>query len=201
MSFREGSSVSIVLKTGPPVEHLAQRLRHQSFTNFAEKLWDTLRHGRSLNRRREARYPTHDSVQYQILPGQVPWLPATVLDVSRSGLRLELPLLTHKDCSIESLWPGKMSIFGEIRYCCKVGRAYEAGVLIQGIVNAEPNHVGHFHDDQLSLYLAGKGLTAAEVIGVREHLVSCELCRNRLEETQALLNQMRTAKLLSGAER
>jgi len=109
-----------VLMTVPPFEHLAKHSRNQDSTKLADRLSDALRQGRSLNRRSEARYPTHDSVEYRILSGQVPRLPATVLDVSRSGLRLELPLLIHRDCRIEILWPGKIAIFGEIRYCRKV---------------------------------------------------------------------------------
>jgi len=52
----------------------------------------------------------------------------------------------------------------------------------------------HIHDDVLSLYLVGKGLTVPEVVGLKEHLILCEACKIRLAEADAILNPVRKRK-------
>ena len=56
-----------------------------------------LRRARLVERRREARYPTQDAAEVEVRHGEILRMPAMVVDVSRSGLRLELPAaVKHK---------------------------------------------------------------------------------------------------------
>ena len=138
-------------------------------------------------KRREIRYPTNDPAQVQVLPHNTR-SPATVLDVSRSGLRLELHASVGRGSQIKVILSEQVVIFGEVRYCRRVGDVFQAGVLIQDVIYSQERARKHLHDDDLSLYLVGKGLTASEVIKLRDHLILCESCRIRLNEIDAKLN-------------
>ena len=83
------------------------------------------------DQRREARYATNDPAEIQILPVTGQRLPATVLDVSRSGLRIELVPPLARGLQVEVKMPGKLVIFGEVRYCRRAGQFHHAGILIQ----------------------------------------------------------------------
>ena len=54
-----------------------------------------------LERRREPRYPCNDPVMVRVSPGDGNRLPATLIDVSRSGLRLEIGVPLIKGGEIE----------------------------------------------------------------------------------------------------
>ncbi len=138
-------------------------------------------------RRREARYPTQDPAELEILPGPSQPIYGTILDVSRSGLRAAL----HQRISRGEQVMVKLHhnvIFGEIRYCRAVPGGFHVGVKIQDVVPASGRQNEHIADDPLSLYAVGKGLSVSEVIEIREHLSLCEVCRTRLAQEQAALN-------------
>jgi hypothetical protein len=44
----------------------------------------------------------------------------------------------------------------------------------------------HFHEDQLALYLTGRGLTVREVLALAQHVRTCSACNKRLEEAKSL---------------
>jgi hypothetical protein len=132
------------------------------------------------DKRREARYPCNDPASVRVLNGSGGFFPATVLDVSRSGLRLEITVGLEKGMQVEITLPGEVIVFGEVRYCRHAALVYQAGVFIEDVFYARRADSGsHPHDDQLSLYLAKKGLRAMEVLGVRDHLLRCKLCASR----------------------
>ena len=142
-----------------------------------------------LERRSEARYPTRDVAEVQILEkSSLCRVAATVLDVSRSGLRIEVKSPIAKGSQVQIILGRTLIIFGEVRYCRRGGEAVHAGILIQQVVRPRPLANEHIHDDVLFLYLVGKGLTVPEVIGLREHLILCEACQIRLAEADAILN-------------
>jgi len=148
-----------------------------------------------LERRSEARYPTCDVVEVQILEkGNLCRVAATIVDVSRSGLRIEVRSPIAKGSQVEIILARALVIFGEVRYCRRGGEAVYAGILIQQVVPARPLADEHIHDEVLSLYLVGKGLTVPEVIGLKEHLILCEACKIRLAEADAILNPVRKRK-------
>lgn len=143
-----------------------------------------------VERRSEPRYPANEPAEIELLPSPGEPLYATIIDVSRSGLRLALPkrILRGEQVKVKL---NESVIFGEIRYCRAVYGGFQAGVKIQDLVRAPARDDDHIADDPLSLYAAGKGLSVAEVIGVRAHLIRCGACRARLAEKEALLKPRR----------
>ena len=143
---------------------------------------------RLLERRRRARYPTNDSVEVGIVDSNYQRLPGTVLGVSRSGLLIELRIMIAKGTTIVLFLPNQVVIIGEIRGCRRAGNVFRGELLIKDVAYSRPWLVRHVHEDQLALYLAGRGLTALEVIQLRNHLLDCEDCRRLLAETPAILH-------------
>ncbi len=141
----------------------------------------------NAERRREARYPTQDPAELEILPGPSEPIFGTVIDVSRSGLRVALRQRIGRGEQV-MVKLHRNVIFGEVRYCRPVPGGFHAGVKIQDLVCPPGRQNEHIADDPLSLYAVGKGLSVAEVIEVREHLGRCEACRMRLAEQQGMLN-------------
>ena len=150
-----------------------------------------------IEKRREARYPTNDPAEVEVVKGGAGHFSATVLDVSRSGLRLKINSSINSGAEVKITLQRNITIFGQIRYCRPLDGGFDTGVLIQDMAqNAGPSSP-HIEDDLLSLYVIGKGLTVPEVIKLKEHLVNCESCRVRLGEKDALLNPVRKRKILS----
>lgn len=144
-------------------------------------------------RRAEARYPTQDPAEIELLPLPGETIYVTILDVSRSGLCIALPRRIERGQQVKVKLHGNV-IFGEVRYCRAVSGAFQAGVRIQNLVRPPGRLNQHIADDPLSLYAIGKGLAVSEVIEVREHLVRCEACRGRLARKAALLNPSRKSR-------
>ena len=153
-----------------------------------------------IEKRREARYPTNDPAQIEITQGGAKTVPATVLDVSRSGLRLKVLLTVNRGAEVKITLQTNVIIFGQIRYCRPFEDGFEIGVLIQEMSRNSGQPSSHIEDDLLSLYVIGKGLTVPEVIKLKEHLVNCESCRIRLGEKDAMINPVRKRKILSNPE-
>jgi hypothetical protein len=137
-------------------------------------------------RRTEARYPAQDPAELQLLPGPSEPIYGTILDVSRSGLRIALPKRVDRGEQVKVKLHGSV-IFGEVRYCRAASGAFHVGIRIQDLVRPTSRQHQHIADDPLSLYAVGKGLSVPEVIDVREHLVRCETCRTRLAEQESIL--------------
>src|ERR1700733_4875235 len=119
------------------------------------------------DRRREARYPTNDPAKIRILEA---WddparFAGIVLDVSRNGMRVEVAKPLPTGMRVEVILV-KASVFGEIRYCQRVSLVYHVGIAIEDVFFPPSTSFDHIHDDQLSLYVAGKGLKAPEAIRV-----------------------------------
>lgn len=118
----------------------------------------------------------------RVLPGDGNRIPATLVDVSRSGLRLETDIPLIKGAQIEIVLSKQIAIFGKIRHCRRTGNKYQAGVLIQeAFYSSKAND--HLSDEQLASYLTGQGLTLTQVIKVRDHLAMCSNCRLRMVAT------------------
>jgi hypothetical protein len=141
----------------------------------------------SIDRRRETRYPTNDSVEVLLLEaGGGPPMKGRALDVSRAGLRLELPTPVGKGLRLKIVLRDRTIIFGETRYCRHLSPLYQVGVAIEVVYYAQPTLGVHIEDTQLNLYVLGKGLTALEAIYVKNHLLTCGSCQGRLVKAQAL---------------
>jgi hypothetical protein len=138
-------------------------------------------------RRSEARYPTEDPAEVEILPGPSEPIYGTILDVSRSGLRVAVPRRIDRGEQVKVKLHQNV-IFGEVRYCRLASGRFNVGIRIQDLVRPAGRANQHIADDPLSLYAVGKGLSVAEVIEIREHLAQCEACRARLAEKEVMLN-------------
>jgi hypothetical protein len=151
----------------------------------------------AADRRTEIRYPAQDPAELEILPGPTETVFGTVLDVSRSGLRVALSKRIDRGVQVQIKLYDNI-IFGEVRYCRAVSGAFHVGIRIQDLVRPAASQNQHIADDPLSLYAVGKGLSIPEVIQLREHLGRCEACRARLAEKDALLNPSRRARPIRG---
>jgi hypothetical protein len=138
-------------------------------------------------RRLEARYPTQDPAEIEILPGPSEPLYGTILDISRSGLRVALRKRVSRGEQLKVKLHRNV-IFAEVRYCRSVPDGFQAGLKIQDLVRPAGRQDEHIADDPLSLYAVGKGLSVTEVIEIREHLLQCESCRARVAQQEAMLN-------------
>ena len=88
-------------------------------------------------KRGEPRYRTNDPAYVEVLTKAALRVPATVIDVSRSGLRIKLRLPVPVHAHVEITIRGSLVLLGEIRYCSPLRGYYHAGVLIRGVVSPE----------------------------------------------------------------
>jgi PilZ domain len=150
-----------------------------------------------MEKRKERRYPTNDAADVKLLPDDGKHLPGTIIDISKSGLRLELSTGLTKGRRIEIItFPAGLIIFGEVKYCRRVGAVFHAGVQIEGVVSKRDDGEAHILDEEIELYVVGKGLTAPELLRVREHLSKCDVCCRRVLATAAMLQPRRFRPVL-----
>jgi hypothetical protein len=141
----------------------------------------------TADRRTEIRYPAQDPAELELLPGPSEPMFGTILDVSRSGLRVVIPRRIDVGAQVQVKLHNNV-IFGEVRYCRAISGAFHAGLRIKDLVRPAGSQNLHIAADPLSLYAVGKGLSIPEVIDIREHLGRCGACRARLAAQHALLN-------------
>jgi len=130
-------------------------------------------------RRREPRYPANDPVEVCILESRSERVRGTILDISRSGLRLELQAPVAMSVHLEIILPNRAVIFGETRYCRRHSDTFQLGVSIDDVYFAQVPSFRHVEADVLSRYLVGMDLTILEVMQIRDHLTKCSACRER----------------------
>jgi len=135
-------------------------------------------------RRREPRYPIRDPVEIENAPGGRR-LPGFVLDVSRSGLQLELSSPIGKGAKIKITFPAKFIVFGDVCHCRRAGTVFHADVLIEKVLYSSHAADRHLQNAELNLLKSGEGLTAAKVMELRKHFIHCKTCESRLEEAMA----------------
>jgi hypothetical protein len=142
-----------------------------------------------FDRRSEARYPAQEPAELEIMFCDGDAIYGTILDISRSGLRIALPRRLNRGEQVKVKFSRNV-IFGEVRYCRAAFPVFHTGIRIQDLVRP-PGQNEHLAEDALSLYAVGKGLSVSEVIEVRQHLAGCGSCRARLAEKDALLHPFR----------
>jgi len=138
----------------------------------------------SAEKRRDLRYPSHVSVEVRIFPSDGSRIAATLVDVSLSGLQLEIDVTLPKGAQIEILLSTQLAVFGEVRHCRRVGAKYRAGILILQAFYASQSGE-HVSNELIKRYLTRNGLSLAEVLRVREHLTLCSACCQRVIEAAA----------------
>jgi anti-sigma factor RsiW len=84
-------------------------------------------------RRQSQRIPTNDPARVKLLhPTVSEPLPARILDVSKDGMKVELPCALEPGTIVEVLFKRFLAI-AEVRYSVQVGEGFHAGVLIQDV--------------------------------------------------------------------
>jgi len=141
-------------------------------------------------KRSEARYPTNDPVKVRLAPYEQTLI-AKILNISRHGLQLELNCALPNRVRVDIVTAAGAAIFGETRYCRQTGELFHVGVLIQDAIFAKFTAGEHIGDAHLSLYVAGRGLSAAEALRAEFHLEECGKCRSALAETSELARRLK----------
>jgi hypothetical protein len=120
--------------TGKPVPRLPlEPINEGLLAAFMPSLFK----GTGLERRKEVRYPTYDPAQVRLSPGGR-CISGTILDISRSGLGIELGAFIRRGSRVEIILAGRAVIFGTVRYCRRVAKGHHAGVLIEHVVGVRP---------------------------------------------------------------
>jgi len=145
----------------------------------------------SIERRVERRYPTGTVAEVEILQGGSQYVAGFVLDVSRSGLRLELRAMIQKGTLVRVRLDSGFLVVGEVRYCRASAEGFHAGILIREAFQSGQKCSGHIAEDDMGLYLIGQGLTPKEVIAARVHLNDCADCRSRMHKIDEALHLAR----------
>jgi len=135
-----------------------------------------------IERRWEPRYTTNDPATVKVLPAGTTQASGLILDISRFGLRVQLPMSLDKGMEVKVTMPLGVVVVGQVRYCRGADSAFQVGIATREVIYALDEQDQHLHDDTLVLFASGRGLTAAEVIKLKDHLVHCEDCRIRLAD-------------------
>jgi PilZ domain/Putative zinc-finger len=138
----------------------------------------------AANRRGELRYPSQVPVEIRVFPSDGSRKSAVLLDVSLSGLQLEIDATLPKGAQIEILLSKQLAVFGEVRHCRRSGAKYRAGILIRQAFYAYPSEE-HISSELITKYLTRDGLSPAEVLRLREHLTHCAACCAHVNEAFA----------------
>lgn len=132
-------------------------------------------------RRREVRYVTNDVVQVRLLDGRGgPPITGTMIDISRSGIRVEVPLPIGRAMWVEVILGNRTIIFAEARHCELVSTRYQVGMAIEAVCSGQNEILDHIAESRLSLYRSGGGLPVQEAIRIANHLFACIKCQARL---------------------
>lgn len=81
-----------------------------------------------MNQRKAVRYCTDDVVLVEVAPQKV--VPASVRDVSRTGLSIGVQIPIASGTHVKVMFPGDVVIFGEVRHCQREDKGFQAGILI-----------------------------------------------------------------------
>jgi len=139
-----------------------------------------------LEKRRERRYPAHENVEVQVIGASGSRFGGLILEVSRSGLKLEIGKPLSQGAHLEILLPRIAIIIGEARYCRPKNKLYNVGVKIEGVYFTRAVSVRHVPKEWLVRY---RSLPPLAAVQVTEHLASCDACRAALSEVEEMLAQ------------
>ena len=112
-------------------------------------------------------------------------VPAVIIDVSKSGLRVVANTQTNSGQQVR-IKTDKLIVFGEVRHCSAEGPVYESGVSISKVVG----HRGlcdRLTEEQIERLVLGTGLSAAEQMYAHFHVSYCESCEEYLRVTRQFL--------------
>jgi len=135
-----------------------------------------------LERRREPRHAACEIIEVQVIGGSGGRFPGTMLDISRSGTKIEIEKPLSEGAYLEIVLPSRAIMIGEARYCRSANRLYYVGVKIEGVYFTQAVSARHVSKELLAGYKSLPPLTAMEV---GNHLAACSRCRNELAALSA----------------
>jgi PilZ domain len=128
-------------------------------------------------RRKERRYPTQDPVEVNLLSPDNGTLPATVIDVSRSGMRIECARPIPQLTKIEIVFPATgLVAFGEVRYSRQAMYLFHAGVFVEDVIATGDYAEPHLAADEVARFVQGTELTTYQVFRIERHRLKCCDC-------------------------
>jgi PilZ domain/Putative zinc-finger len=139
---------------------------------------------RQLERRREHRYPACDIVEVQVIGASGGRFGGTVLDISRSGMKIEVGKPLSQGAHLEIVLPSRAIILGEARYCRTKSKLYHVGVRIEGVYFSQAVSSRHIGRGLLARYQNDE-VSPLEAMEIRNHLSACEACRDALARRDA----------------
>lgn len=114
-------------------------------------------------------------------------LSAAIVDVSKSGLRIEIDSPLHSGSAIE-LSLGDSIIVGAVGNCCPHGCGrYRAGIVTIRVLDA-PLRLRHLSDVDHLPYVLNDALTEAQRHYYTLHLILCPTCERNVERTREAIN-------------
>jgi hypothetical protein len=135
---------------------------------------------RRPERRREHRYPACEIVEVQAIGASGGRFAGMVLDISRSGLKIEVGKPLSQGAHLEIVLPSRAIIIGEARYCRSKNKLYHVGVEIEGVYFSQAVSARHIGKELLARYSHDSVLAPLQAMEVRQHLTACEACRDAL---------------------
>jgi hypothetical protein len=140
-----------------------------------------------IEKRREQRYPACDMVEVEVIGAPNSRFGGMIVDISKSGLRLEVGKPLARGAHLEIVLPSRAIVIGEARYCRTKGKLYYVGVSIQGVYFAQSASSRHIDKDLIARYARGQDLDTIDSMEIRSHLVVCEACRDDLAKSRQAL--------------
>jgi len=118
-------------------------------------------------------------------------IPAIIVDVSKSGLRLiaDTRMGAGRQVRVKM---DELTIFGEVRHSHARGAAFESGVKILEIVGGQ-GRCNRLTDAQIELLALGRGLGVRERFYVNFHLRRCGPCAEQFRATKTFFAKIRCA--------
>ena len=114
-------------------------------------------------------------------------LSAAIVDVSRSGLRIEIDSPLYSGSAIE-LSLGDSLVMGAVGNCCPHGYGrYRAGILTIRVLES-PLRLRHLSEVDHLPYVLNDALTEAQRHYYTQHLELCPTCERRVERTREALS-------------
>jgi hypothetical protein len=135
---------------------------------------------RRLEKRREHRYPAHEIIEVQVIGASGDRFGGMVLDISRSGLKIEIGKPLSQGAYLEIVLPNRAIIIGEARYCRSKSKLYHVGVRIESVFFSQAVSSRHIGKEMLACYSRDRGLSPLDAMEIRNHLTACEACRAAL---------------------
>lgn len=144
-------------------------------------------------RRAEPRIACNNTqAEFTIIGTTVTTIPAVVVNISRSGLKLISNTRTSSGQQVR-IKMEQFVIFGEVRHCRAQGPIFEVGIKISDVIG-EHGICNRLTEEQIELLVIGKGLSTGERFLARWHIRRCTSCNERLQATKRFFSKLKVIR-------